>query len=281
MELINKGNIKNVIRIRADNSQKGTYGRSLIVAGSDKYSGAAVLATTASIYSGSGLVTVASNPKTMSAINHSVPEAMTIDYIDTQQLLSLLPNFDVVAVGPGLDLNIEGTNILIESIIKNINPQQTIIIDASALNYISQNTNLLKEIKANVILTPHQMEWQRLSKIKIDQQNETTNIKKLDELSPNAVLVLKKHHSEIYYKGHTSYINIGNPGMATGGTGDTLAGMIAGFVAQFGFSKKTVEAALFTHSYIADKIYQNNYVVLPTNLISKIPETMKELSQIN
>ena len=127
-------------------------------------------------------------------------------------------------------------------------------------------------------MTPHQGEWQRLSNLAITEQIELNNQTNLHELNPDALLVLKKHQSEVYYHDQVSKITVGNPGMATGGMGDTLTGIIAGFVGQFGFSLETVQAALFLHSEIGDKLNEKNYVVLPSSIIEKIPKYMAKFS---
>lgn len=128
-------------------------------------------------------------------------------------------------------------------------------------------------------MTPHQGEWQRLSHLPIHEQNEENNHKQLQKLNPNATLILKKHLSEIYYQDQALQIQAGNAGMATGGMGDTLTGIIAGFVGQFNYSLETISAALLIHSLIADKIYKENYVVLPSKIIAKLPKYMKKFNQ--
>lgn len=277
MEKINKIVLNQVINPRNPQSYKGNYGKILIVAGSNHFGGAAILCSSAAIHSGAGLVTVATVPEKFTAINVRIPEAMTIDYHNKKDLQEAIKNSNVIAIGPGL-----GTSSIAKGLVKVVlakaTAQQTVILDASALTLIAE-TDIALQSQANLILTPHQGEWQRLSQLAIDQQTPANNQAKLKQLNSKAVLIVKKHLSEIYYQDRILQIQAGNPGMATGGMGDTLTGILAGFIGQFGFSIKTVSSALLIHSIIADKLNKTNYVVLPSKIIEKLPKYMAKFSQ--
>ncbi|WP_334351830.1 NAD(P)H-hydrate dehydratase [Companilactobacillus sp. HBUAS56257] len=277
MEKINKIVLNQVINPRNPQSYKGNYGKILIVAGSNHFGGAAILCSSAAIHSGAGLVTVATVPEKFTAINVRIPEAMTIDYHNKKDLQEAIKNSNVIAIGPGL-----GTSSIAKGLVKVVlakaTAQQTVILDASALTLIAE-TDIALQSEANLILTPHQGEWQRLSQLTIDQQTPANNQAKLKQLNSKAVLIVKKHLSEIYYQDRILQIQAGNPGMATGGMGDTLTGILAGFIGQFGFSIKTVSSALLIHSIIADKLNKTNYVVLPSKIIEKLPKYMAKFSQ--
>lgn len=276
MEKISKSILNQVISPRAPESYKGTYGKVLVIAGSIHFGGAAILASSAAIHSGAGLVTVATTPEKFLALNTTIPEAMTIDYHHQNELLSAIENNDVIAIGPGL-----GTSKLAIDLVKltldQATSSQTLIIDASALTIIAEEKLPLKT-SAHVILTPHQGEWRRLSQLPIPEQVELNNFESLQKINPQAVLVLKKHHSEIYYQDMSFNIIVGNPGMATGGMGDTLTGIISGFIAQFGYSLATIQAALLIHSTIGDSLAEKHYVVLPSTIIEKLPKYMQKYS---
>lgn len=129
-----------------------------------------------------------------------------------------------------------------------------------------------------IILTPHQMEWQRLSKIEIADQNDSLNQKALDDLIPNknVILVLKSNHTKVYDQNGNIFVNpFGNPGMAIGGMGDTLAGIVGSFCGQFKANLETVAAAVGLHSLTADEIAQTQYIVRPTQLSATLPKMMK------
>ncbi|MQS53355.1 NAD(P)H-hydrate dehydratase [Companilactobacillus mishanensis] len=276
MRKIDKSILAKVIKPRDPISYKGNYGRILIIAGSIHFGGAAILSSSAAVYSGAGLVTVATTPEKFASLNTKIPEAMTIDYHDQQETLNSIKHSNVIVIGPGLGIS-ELSQSLIKSVIENTTKNQTIIFDASALTEVSEENIDITSISANVILTPHQGEWQRLSELEIPDQTTDNNLEAINKLAPNSLLIVKKHLSEIYYHNNVSQIKAGNAGMATGGMGDTLTGVIAAFVGQFGFSEETVAAALFLHSYISDSIYEKSFVVLPEKLISEIPLAMKSI----
>lgn len=276
MEKISKSVLNQVITPRDPESYKGNYGKILIIAGSTQFGGAAIMCSSAAIHSGAGLVTVATTPEKFTAINVKIPEAMTIDYHDKKALLTAIINNQVIAIGPGLGTSTVAKG-LVKAVLNNTKTDQTVILDASALTIMAEEKIPL-QTTANIILTPHQGEWQRLSNLAITEQIELNNQIHLHELNPDALLVLKKHQSEIYYHDQVSKIIAGNPGMATGGMGDTLTGIIAGFVGQFGFSLETIQAALLLHSEIGDKLNEKNYVVLPSSIIERIPKYMAKFS---
>lgn len=277
MEKVNKVILSQVITPRDPQSYKGNYGKILIIAGSTHFGGAAILCSSAAVHSGAGLVTVATTPEKFTAINVKIPEAMTIDYHSKKDLQLAIQNSNVIAIGPGLGTSSVAKG-LVKAVLTNTNAEQTVILDASALTIIAE-TDLLLQSEANLVLTPHQGEWQRLSQLPIAQQTPENNQAKLKELNPKAILILKKHLSEIYYQDKILQIQAGNPGMATGGMGDTLTGILAGFIGQFGFSIKTISSALLIHSLIADDLNEKNYVVLPSKIIEKLPKYMAKFSQ--
>lgn len=131
--------------------------------------------------------------------------------------------------------------------------------------------------ESRVIFTPHQKEWERLSGIPIDEQTYERNREAVNQLG--ATVVLKKHGTEIFFRNEDYKLAIGSPAMATGGMGDTLAGMITSFVGQFDSIKEAVMSATYTHSYIGEKLSEKMYVVPPSRLINEIPFAMKQLEE--
>ena len=115
--------------------------------------------------------------------------------------------------------------------------------------------------------------------MQIPYQSDSANLAALKQLVPtnNAALVLKSNHTHVYFSNDEVYINTsGNPGMAIGGMGDTLSGIIGGFVAQFGYTKETILAAvIFTFLCCRSSIYKNNYIVKPTEISKMLPKVMK------
>ena len=268
MKYISEKLISNVIKIRKSATHKGSYGRLLLIGGSKKYGGALIMAAEGALNSGSGLVTVATDQVNIAALHTRDPEIMAVDWNEHEELKNLIKASDVVVCGMGLGLDEQAKNIL--TIVKNsITLNQILVLDASALDLISRQKDLLPVNSKLTIFTPHQMEWQRLSKIKIADQTDQLNQIALNKLvsTQNAILVLKSNHTKIYDQVGNIYVNpFGNPGMAIGGMGDTLAGIIGGFCGQFTPNIETVSAAVGIHSLTADEIAKTQYIVRPTQL---------------
>ncbi|MBM7543640.1 hydroxyethylthiazole kinase-like uncharacterized protein yjeF [Weissella beninensis] len=271
MDIISENLIKTVITPRPLTTHKGNYGRILLIGGFDNYHGAIIMASKATVFSGAGLVTTLTDQANVSNLNIAIPEVMALGYTKTLALPSLIKNYDVILIGPGLGLSKIATNLL-RTVLNSIQVNQTLIIDGSALTLMAQNCYSLPKT-ALTVLTPHTMEWQRISNILIKNQTVNENQRMVNIL--NAHVVLKKYHTEVYQPHGTPLrLNVGGPYQATGGMGDTLAGIIAGFLGQFPKNQQTVAAATFIHSKIADELAKTQYVVLPTQITAKLPEFM-------
>ena len=282
MTEITEAILKKVITKRSSDTHKGDYGRILLIGGGENYGGAIIMSTSGAVNSGAGLTAVATHPVNLTALHARLPEAMFIDWRDAK-LANLIKNMDVVVCGPGLGMSDLAKQIMV-ILRRCTSEKQTVVLDASALDLISQDKSLLPTNAGHLILTPHQMEWQRLSQIRIPFQTDSANIDALNQLIPdsNAMLVLKSNHTHIYDGKGQVFVNpLGNPGMATGGMGDTLAGIIGGFVAQFGPSVDTVLAAVYIHSRAGDLINKDNYVVKPTEVSKVLPKLMKKYSELS
>lgn len=274
--------LKKVIKPRKSATHKGNYGRILLIGGSENYGGAIIMATEGALNSGAGLIAVATHSINLLALHARDPEAMYIDWKD-KNLPNLIAKMDVIVCGPGLG-NSEHARRILTILKEKSTLNQTIVLDASAIDLISEDKNLLPTKVGHLVFTPHQMEWQRLSGLRIAFQSNDANTSALNHLvlNRNATLILKSNHTHIYTEDGKIFVNpIGNPGMATGGTGDTLAGIVGGFIAQFGSSAETILAAVYLHSLAGDKIYQDNYVVKPTSISKSLPRLMKKYAELN
>lgn len=273
LKFIKEDVLGQVICKRPINSHKGDYGKILLVAGSSQMGGAALMATSAAVHSGAGLVTCATSPKNRTALHTLIPEAMFLDYTDQVALVEKIPTVDVIVVGPGLAPS-QMTIELLELIFLKIKPTTTLVIDGTALTLLAKYPKLKEQLPdCPLILTPHQMEWQRLSQIKIKDQGDRLKNQHIQH-QLQATVVLKKFKTEIYHKeGTVSQLTIGGPYMATGGMGDTLTGIIAAFLGQFKHVERSLalEAAVYLHSAVAKELAQTQYVVLPTTLSAQIP----------
>lgn len=261
--------------VRENNSHKGTYGHLLIVAGNDQYGGAGILSSSAAVYAGGGLVTLATDPLNFSAVRSTLAEIMLINFLDFTALKNHLKLATGVVIGPGLGTSDASLKIL-KFVLNTIDPSTPLVIDGSAIDLVVSNQIEINHPKT--IFTPHQMEWQKLSGIKIQNQLQIANQAAVDQLG--AIVVLKHFHTEIYFPHEEPFrILAGNPGMATGGSGDALTGILIALINQSNSLQTGVILGTFLHSFVADQIYQNESVVLPHRLIRTIPKIFKQLQQ--
>ncbi|EEI23409.1 NAD(P)H-hydrate dehydratase [Lentilactobacillus hilgardii] len=270
MKEITKNILTKVIRKRPADSFKGTYGKIVLIGGNRNFGGAIIMASLAAVCSGAGLVTTITDPTNQTSLHDWLPEAMFVDYNDFETASPIIKGADVIVIGPGLGTD----NIALSLLTKTFevaHTNQTLIIDGSALTLLAHNHLSLPKSSLN-ILTPHQMEWQRVSGIEIADQNPTANQRIADQLK--AIIVVKSHRTEVYANGKVYQNTGGTPAQATGGMGDTLAGLIGGFTAQFENKTAATLAAVYTHSAIADKLAKKQYVVLPHQISEALPKFM-------
>lgn len=276
MKLISESYIKQAIPKREKNSYKGNFGKLLFVGGNEQMGGAIIMSASAAVYSGAGLVTVASSPINVHALHSRIPEAMFVDMYDLDTLANMVDKMDGIVIGPGLGRDDRAKDVM-KSVLNVLREDQFILIDGDAISiYINES---LAHPKAQLVFTPHLGEWKTLSNMEPDKENEEDNIQKQKDL--DAIIVLKKGQSEIYFEDEVWQNIPGNPSMATGGMGDTLAGMIAGFMGQFENYEKGILSAVFLHSKIANTLAETNYVTLPTAIINDIPRTMNDYANSN
>lgn len=267
-----------IIQPRPLESHKGTFGRVLLIGGNYPYGGAVIMAALACVNSGAGLVTVATHKDNITALHSHLPEAMAFDMADFTRLQQHIAAANVILIGPGLaeDDLAQKSLALVQ---QQISSQQVLIIDGSALNLLAQEKETVWRTD-KIILTPHQKEWERLSNLAISEQTEAKTKTALARFPKGTVLVAKSHQTKVYQGNRMGELRVGGPYQATGGMGDTLAGMIAGFTAQFKSDLfETAAAAAYLHSAIAEALAQTAYVVLPTRISQELPKWMKALSK--
>lgn len=269
---------RQVIQERPRNSHKGTFGRALLIGGLYPYGGAIIMTALATVNSGAGLVTVATEKENIPALHSHLPEAMAFSVDDKDLLLANLTHADLVLIGPGLGDNSRAEN-LVDLVLENVSEKQILVLDGSALTIIARQNRKHFPCK-QVLLTPHQKEWERLSAIPIDRQTNQTNLTALRGFQEHTILVAKSSSSHVLQANpeQITPITAGGPYQATGGMGDTLAGMIAGFALQFPHASlyDKVVTATYLHSYIADQLAQQYYLVKPTDISKDIQKMMKD-----
>jgi NAD(P)H-hydrate epimerase len=273
----NLSEIKEMIPQRVKHSHKMSYGKVLLIAGSEGKIGASLLCGSAILKTGAGYLTVLSYPEVIKAFNSQLIEAVTETFDVYNIRYQMENNFDfrkysLIVVGPGLGVN-STTEYLVRKVLETDIP---VVIDADGLNYLKNNLDLLKR-DALTVITPHLGEFKRTfvysQEIIIDDlQRYTTSF-------PNLVIVLKGEHTLISYQGKVTINTTGNNALAKAGSGDVLCGIIAGFLAQK-CDVESVIAAVYIHSLAADYWCINNspYSLLATDLIKMIDRILKQLT---
>ena len=280
MRKVQKEEIKRVIVKREARSYKGDFGRLLLIGGTYPYGGAIIMAAIAAVHSGAGLVTVATDQENIPALHSHLPEAMGFDLADRDLLCEQIQKANVILVGPGLKESNENQAVL-QMIFEQVTRHQVLILDGGAISLFSTSQFDLPE--AQLVFTPHQKEWEKLSGLDLTSQTEEKSQRAVQNFPEGTVIVEKGPHTRIWTSGQeVGYqLEVGGPYQATGGMGDTLAGMIAGFAGQFpqvGLYER-VAVATYLHSAIADDLSKKAYVVLPTAISKEIPKWMKKISQ--
>ena len=280
MKVIDQTLLEKVIIERSRHSHKGDYGRLLLLGGTYPYGGAIIMSAIAAVRSGAGLVTVGTDKENISALHSHLPEAMAFSLKDKALLKEQLEKAEVVLLGPGLREDAFGEE-LVKRVFDSLRKDQILIVDGGALGILAKGH--LPFPSNQLILTPHQKEWEKLSGITIEQQNEDTTSSALTSFPQGTILVEKGPATRIWQVGQSDYyqLQVGGPYQATGGMGDTLAGIIAGFVGQFRQASlyERVAVATHLHSAISQELSQEHYVVLPTEISSHLPKVMKKISQ--
>ena len=255
VELLTREQVRPLITPRAADAHKGDFGHVLVVAGSRGKSGAAVLAALGALRSGAGLVTVATPRSCLPLIAAHAPEYMTdaldetvdgtIDFAAAEHVLGL--DADVIAVGPGLGRGEAVTTFIRELLDRSEIP---LVFDADALNAFSDEpAALVGRDGRDLIITPHPGEMARLLGCTVDDvQADRIGIARDFAGAHKVYVILKGYRTLIATPDGKVFVNpTGSPGMATGGTGDVLAGMIAAWIGQLLDAEAACRAAVYLH----------------------------------
>lgn len=261
--------ILKIFKPRQEFAHKGTYGKSIIVGGSYGKIGAAVLATKSALRTGSGLTFVLAPNCGYEILQTNCPEAMFmnggenyISRIDEQEKA-------VYGIGPGLGTGKETEDALLEFF---RNHQSPLVLDADALNIISQEENHLKLIPKNSVITPHPKEFERLFG-KTENSMERSNLAKTKAEELDICIVLKDHHTQVLTPNGQVFYNVtGNSGLAIGGSGDILTGIITSLLAQKYSSEEAAILGVWLHGKAADLAAEkySREAIQPTDVIDEI-----------
>ncbi|MDR1958688.1 MAG: NAD(P)H-hydrate dehydratase [Planctomycetaceae bacterium] len=273
--------------VRSADTHKGDYGRALLIGGSVGMSGAISLAGLAALHTGSGLVRLAV-PKTILPVAASLaPEYMTIPLKEDEEgrinlanldkIIEIAEDSDVVAIGPGL-----GRSPEIDTLVVRLNKTITkpMVMDADALNAIAADgpemtRKNLAESAGIRILTPHPGEFSRLSGQKITKEPNLREQFALEYAQKWNVLLVLKGYRTVVSNGNECYVNqTGNPGMAVGGSGDVLTGIITSLAGQHILPFESAKMGVYLHGLAGDMAFSNRknicHSILPTELIRNI-----------
>lgn len=229
-QIIAKPEAQQFYKQREKYAHKGNYGHALIVAGSYGKMGASVLAAKAAYRTGAGLVTAFTPECGYEILQSSLPEAMVITDVEDDLITHISVPFEPtsIAVGMGIGTKPETVSAL-EKLFKDTN--SPLVIDADALNCISEHRNLLVSIPKLSVITPHPGELERLIGAWTDDYDKLDKVKIFSK-KHNVIVVIKGANTIVVIEERLYINSTGNPGMATGGSGDVLSGMIAGLIAQ-------------------------------------------------
>ena len=256
---------------RPCDSHKGTQGHALLIAGSTNKMGAAIIASKACLRSGVGLLTVALSPENKNVLFNSIPEAM---YANSVVMNDLSP-YQAIGIGPGIGVD----EISLQYIYELYENKLPVVFDADALNLISKYKIDWKHFNFPFVLTPHPKEFDRLfSELNSESERRSIAIQKAKEL--NCVIVLKGHKTFITDGIQTFENTTGNSGLAKGGSGDALTGMITSFLAQGYTTLEAAKLGVYLHGLAADITLQtqSEESMLITDVIENLGLAFKYLN---
>jgi len=296
IHLITRSWAKNVIPNRPKNAHKGTFGKTLIIGGSKFYTGAPYLSAIAAARSGVGLVTLAVTSGVQKSVSSLTPIPTYLPLSDfsnetsrdynIEMLLNNITKYKSVLIGPGFGTAVE-TQRFLQGLLEKKPKLPPAILDADAINMLNKNDNedWWSNLPSETILTPHLAEFSRLTNLSIDKINsDKINIASNIASESKTFIILKGANTIVATPTGTIFISpFANPSLATAGTGDVLAGIIAGFLAQ-GLSPESASLlAVFVHGQAGKYVncQFGDQGALASDLLEYIPKSIKHISNQN
>ena len=272
--------VKNLLPDRDPWGHKGCFGKILLLCGSRGFTGAAYLAAMGALRCGAGLVFLGV-PESIYAIEAvKLNEPVVFPLPDSggklgaaavPKILNRLPQMDAVLIGPGLGQS-EGTLAVVKAVLEKA--ECPVVLDADGINVISTHKDILRGRQAPTILTPHDGEFARLGGVIGEDRMASARTLARDL----GCIVLLKGHRTCITDGNTDYLNqTGNPGMAVGGSGDVLAGIIVSLLGQKLLPLEAAAVGAWLHGAAGDLCGQEigQYGMLPTDMLSALPRLLK------
>ena len=276
---------------RSTRANKGNFGHLLSLCGSRRMPGAAYLAARAALRCGTGLVTAAFPASMYLTMSVKLTETLLLPLAETQQgalskaciptLLSELPKYDAIVVGCGFSVTDDTAEVLRAVLAHATVP---VIVDADGLNLLAQHPEFLQDTRATVILTPHPKEMSRLTGLQVEEiQSSRVETARAFASSRGVYLVLKGANTVIASpEDPMVYVNAsGNNGLAKGGSGDALAGMLGAFAAQHFPLPQGLCAGVYLHGHCADVLgdRRSKMGMLPTDVVEELAAVLAEFEQ--
>jgi NAD(P)H-hydrate epimerase len=264
--LLDAAYVRTILPARKPDGNKGSFGRALLIVGSRSYSGAAILAGRTAVRSGCGIVQLAVPEGILDVVAASVVEAIKSPLPQTadaalspaalEALLDMSTEAQAIAIGPGIGIDRRTRELELDFLTEVEKPT---VVDADGINNLVGRLDLLSRIKPPLVLTPHPGEFSRLTGLKpVDINADRVGVSRKFATERKVVLVLKGASTVIAAPDGTAYVNpTGNSGLASGGTGDVLTGLIAGLMAQGMTPLDAACAGVFLHGLAADIAVQS------------------------
>lgn len=281
--------VKALMPQRPQQSNKGTFGKVLNIAGSIEYQGAAYLSSVAPLKTGAGLVTLATIEPLINNLAGNCPWVTFYPLRDYYKkciasdafgdVLNIIENYNVLSVGPGLS-DTAATNAFVDDLIKYLNKNnKKTVIDADAINVLSKSE--LSSFPSDSVITPHPMELSRLINTPVkDIQNDRIKYAKLTAEKFGCCVVLKGNQTVVCTKELEVFVNTsGNSALAKAGSGDVLTGIISGLMAQGVSVENAAKLGVYLHGLCGELASQDLtlYSILATDQIDYIPQAIKKI----
>lgn len=285
--LLTQESVGALIHSRTLDAHKGDFGHLLVLAGSRGKSGAALLSGGAALRVGTGLVTLAGPSSLNTIFSSALVETMTIPMperedgslaLNENAMTDAVQGKSAIAFGPGIGVSSDTIGLTQWLLLKSTLP---LVIDADGLNCLATNLAILREARVPVVLTPHPGEMARLAKMSnADVQSQRLEIARTFACEHHCFLVLKGSRTVIAAPDGKAWVNpTGNPGMASGGMGDVLTGIIGGFLAQGYTPEHVCRLGVFLHGYVGDRAAEEKGEVgiIARDLIDRLPAGIRAL----
>lgn len=279
-EILEIEEIQSLVKPRRQFAHKGNFGHALLIAGSKGMAGASVLAARACLRSGVGLLTVHAPVCNNDILQTSVPEAMV--ETDACENYFAVPtdtdNYQAIAIGPGLGQNEETETALIEQL---EHCQTPVVLDADALNILANHRHTLTHLPKGSILTPHPKELERLTGKCQDSYERLTKACELARTAHVHIILKGAYSTIITPEGKCFFNPTGNPGMATGGSGDVLTGVILALLAQGYSTEEAAKMGTYVHGLAGDiaRKKQGTIGLIASDIIARLPMAWKLVSE--